>query len=134
MQFPSFRIIEIVLLLNSGDWMKITVFLYMSLFFAMVVFVSVSDYLVHFSLNRSLDHAYHRSLMESMGEDLVDTQEIQENFSHLFLQRTPNHLSYKIKLVEFNPAPKVLRIQVRAQYKDSVFVFDETLIEEVVSD
>lgn len=123
-----------MLLLNSGDWMKITVFLYMSIFFAMTVFVSVSDFLVHFNLNRSLDHAYHRSLMESMGEDLVDAEEIQKKFSHLFLQRTPKHLTYKIKLVDFNPTPKVLRIQVRAQYKDREFVFDETLIEEVVSD
>lgn len=100
----------------------------------MSVFVSISEYLVCFNLNRTLDHAYHRSLMESIEADLVDGQEVQKNFSKLFLQRAPQTLAYKIKLVDFNPAPKVLRIQVRAQYKDREFVFDETLIEEVVSD
>lgn len=72
--------------------------------------------------------------MESMNSDLKEKESIKRNFSNLFLQRTPKNLKVKIDVVDFNPAPKVLRIKVLADFNGNRLVYDETLIEEVVSE
>lgn len=114
--------------------MKVSVFVYASLFFGMTLFISVSDYVQRFNIHRTLEHAYHRSLMETMEDDLIEEETIVENFSSLFLTRIPKSMDYKIRVVDFNSSPKILRIYVEANYEKDKFIYDETLIEEVVSE
>ena len=114
--------------------MKVSVFLYASMIFCMTLFVSVSDYIQRFNINRTLDHAYHRSLMECMDQDLIDKDKIKKDFESLFIKRSPKNIEYTFKVVDLNRSPKVLRIQVLANYQGNVFIYDETLVEEVVNE
>lgn len=112
--------------------MKVSVFVYAALIFCITLFISVSDYAQRFNLHRTLQHAYHRSLIETMEKDLFDKESIKETFVSLFLPRIPTSMDYTIKLLDFNSSPKVLRIHVEARHEDKQFIYDETLIEEVV--
>ena len=100
----------------------------------MTLFVSVSDYIQRFNLNRTLVHAYHRSLMECMDHELLEEESIRSEFTDLFLERTPSNIEYTFNVVDFNTSPKVLRVQVHADYQGNIFFYDETLVEEVVNE
>ena len=112
--------------------MKVSVFVYVSLIFGLTLFVSVSDHIQRFNTHRTLSHIYHRSMMETMEQDLNNQRRIEEIFSNLFLKYSPENLDYTIQVVDFNPTPKILRIHVEASHQDDLFIYDETLIEEVI--
>lgn len=112
--------------------MKVSVFVYTSLIFGMTLFVSVSDYIQRFNTNRTLSHIFHRSLRNTMEQDLLNKRLIEDNFSTLFLKHSPENIDYKIQVVDFNSSPKILRIHVEANHQGDLFIYDETLVEEVI--
>lgn len=114
--------------------MKVSIFLYASFIFTITLFVSVSDYIQRFNLNRTLQHVYHRTLMECMEQELVEEESINNEFKDLFVKRSPKNIEYTFNVVDFNSSPKILRVQVLADYQGNVFIYDETLVEEVVNE